>query len=55
MSIRQFANRKTGHFGEGITSDEMAKLRRVRPELVAQVSFTEWTSYSLLRHLSGPS
>jgi bifunctional non-homologous end joining protein LigD len=41
---------KTGHFGEGITKEDMAKLRWVRPKLVAQVSFTEWTSYGLLRH-----
>ena len=41
---------KTGHFGEGITSEDMAKLHWVRPTLVAQVSFTEWTSYGLLRH-----
>jgi bifunctional non-homologous end joining protein LigD len=28
----------------------MEKLHWVRPERVAQVSFTEWTSYGLLRH-----
>ncbi len=41
---------KTGHFGEGITESDMIKLRWMRPKLVAQVSFTEWTSYGLLRH-----
>lgn len=41
---------KTGHFGEGITKEDMAKLKWLRPERVAQVSFTEWTSSSLLRH-----
>ena len=41
---------KTGHFGEGITKEDMAKLRWVHPKLIAQVSFTEWTSYGLLRH-----
>jgi bifunctional non-homologous end joining protein LigD len=41
---------KTGHFGEGITAADMQKLHWVRPELVVQVSFTEWTSYGLLRH-----
>jgi bifunctional non-homologous end joining protein LigD len=38
------------HFGEGITRDEMAELCWLRPRLVAQVDFTEWTNYGLLRH-----
>ena len=48
-----FANLPTSrksHFGEGITVDEMAELCWLRPKLVAQVSFTEWTNYGLLRH-----
>jgi len=48
-----FANLPTSrksHFGEGITSDEMTELCWLKPKLVAQVAFTEWTSYGLLRH-----
>jgi bifunctional non-homologous end joining protein LigD len=41
---------KSGHFGEGVTAEEMPKLRWLRPELVVQVRFTEWTTYRLLRH-----
>ena len=41
---------RTGHFGEGITSEDMLKLQWVRPETVAQVSFAEWTDGGLLRH-----
>ncbi len=41
---------KTSHFGEGITREDMPKLHWLRPKLVAQVSFTEWTDYALLRH-----
>jgi bifunctional non-homologous end joining protein LigD len=41
---------KKSHFGEGITADDMNKLRWLKPKLVAQVRFTEWTSYGLLRH-----
>lgn len=41
---------KKSHFGEGITAEEMKELCWLRPELVAQISFTEWTSYGLLRH-----
>ena len=48
-----FANLPTSrksHFGEGITADEMAALCWLKPKLIAQVSFTEWTNYGLLRH-----
>ena len=41
---------KKSHFGEGITSEEMAELCWLQPRLVAQISFTEWTNYGLLRH-----
>ncbi|HEX8898541.1 MAG TPA: non-homologous end-joining DNA ligase [Chthoniobacterales bacterium] len=48
-----FANLPTSrksHFGEGITTEEMAELCWLKPKLVAQISFTEWTNYGLLRH-----
>jgi bifunctional non-homologous end joining protein LigD len=48
-----FANLPTSrksHFGEGITVDEMSELCWLKPKLVAQISFTEWTNYGLLRH-----
>ena len=32
---------KTGHWGEGITADDMAALRWVGPKLVVEVSFAE--------------
>ncbi|MGE5215352.1 MAG: hypothetical protein ACM3NN_16880 [Nitrospirota bacterium] len=41
---------RTSHFGEGITTEEMKELRWLKPKLVAQISFTEWTNYGLLRH-----
>lgn len=41
---------RKSHFGEGITADEMQELCWLRPKLVAQISFTEWTNYGLLRH-----
>ena len=41
---------RKSHFGEGITLDEMKELCWLKPKLVGQVSFTEWTSYGLLRH-----
>ena len=41
---------KTGHWGEGITADEMQTLRWVKPLRVAEVSFAEWTRDGSLRH-----
>jgi bifunctional non-homologous end joining protein LigD len=41
---------RTSHFGEGITREEMKQLCWLKPKLVAQISFTEWTNYGLLRH-----
>jgi bifunctional non-homologous end joining protein LigD len=41
---------RSSHFGEGIAVDEMKQLRWLKPKLVAQIAFTEWTSYGLLRH-----
>jgi bifunctional non-homologous end joining protein LigD len=38
------------HWGEGITAEEMPKLRWVKPRVVIEVSFVEWTRDSLLRH-----
>jgi bifunctional non-homologous end joining protein LigD len=41
---------RKSHFGEGITAEEMKELCWLRPKLIAQVKFTEWTDYGLLRH-----
>lgn len=41
---------RRSHFGEGITATEMKELCWLKPKLVAQVSFAEWTNYGLLRH-----
>ena len=39
-----------GHWGEGVTDADMAKLRWVNPRLVVEVSFVEWTRDGNLRH-----
>jgi bifunctional non-homologous end joining protein LigD len=41
---------KTGHWGEGITEEEMENLRWLKPTQVAEVSFAEWTRDGSLRH-----
>ena len=43
-------NAKTGRWNEGVTVEDMAELRWVRPKLVAQIAFTEWTRDGSLRH-----
>jgi bifunctional non-homologous end joining protein LigD len=50
-----FANLPTGstsHWGEGITAEEMKALTWVKPKVVAEVSFVEWTRDGSLRHAS---
>jgi bifunctional non-homologous end joining protein LigD len=43
-------NAKKGHWGEGITAEQMKEIQWVAPKVVAQVSFTEWTNGGNLRH-----
>ena len=38
------------HWGEGITAEDMASLRWVKPKVVVEVAFTEWTAGGNLRH-----
>jgi bifunctional non-homologous end joining protein LigD len=48
-----FANlpdKSSGRWGGGITADQMHAMRWTKPELVAQIRFTEWTADSRLRH-----
>ena len=43
-------NTRKSHWGEGITAEQMKEIQWVIPKVVAQVSFTEWTSAGNLRH-----
>jgi bifunctional non-homologous end joining protein LigD len=43
-------NTKKGHWGEGVTLEDMAKLLWVKPRVVIEVSFVEWTRDGALRH-----
>ena len=43
-------NPKSSHWGGGVTADEMREMQWVRPELVAQIRFVEWTAEGRLRH-----
>jgi len=41
---------RTGRWGEGIAAEDMATFTWVRPQLVAEIAFTEWTAGASLRH-----
>jgi bifunctional non-homologous end joining protein LigD len=40
----------SGRWGGGITADQMSAMQWTKPELVAQIRFTEWTAEDRLRH-----
>jgi bifunctional non-homologous end joining protein LigD len=39
-----------GHWGSGITAEDMSEMQWTRPQLVAQIRFVEWTAENRLRH-----
>jgi bifunctional non-homologous end joining protein LigD len=41
---------RSGHFGEGVTAEEMSDYVWLRPEIEAEIKFAEWTSARLRRH-----
>jgi bifunctional non-homologous end joining protein LigD len=43
-------NRKTSRWGAGVTAEEMDEMQWLKPQLVAQIRFVEWTADGHLRH-----
>lgn len=41
---------KTSHWGGGVTAEQMHEMQWVRPSLIAQIRFVEWTADEHLRH-----
>ena len=41
---------KTGHWGEGVTAEEMGDYVWLKPKAVAEIKFAEWTTGGVLRH-----
>ena len=41
---------RAGHWGEGVTGEEMGDYVWLRPATVAQIKFVEWTKGDVLRH-----
>lgn len=53
VPVCPFANlpdANAGRWGGGITAAQMAEMRWIRPQLLAQIRFTEWTAEARLRH-----
>jgi bifunctional non-homologous end joining protein LigD len=42
--------RNKGRWGQGLTADKMAECRWLRPQLVAQIEYADWTEVNHLRH-----
>jgi bifunctional non-homologous end joining protein LigD len=43
-------NPRSSHWGAGVTAEEMDEMQWLRPKLVAQIRFVEWTADGHLRH-----
>jgi bifunctional non-homologous end joining protein LigD len=43
-------NSKTSHWGGGVTLEQMQEMQWLRPALVSQIRFVEWTADGHLRH-----
>jgi ATP-dependent DNA ligase len=41
---------RRGHWGEGLTAEEMENCRWLKPRLVATIEYLEWTAANYLRH-----
>jgi len=41
---------RSGHWGEGVSPEEMGDYIWVRPEIVSEIKFAEWTAGDVLRH-----
>jgi DNA ligase D-like protein (predicted ligase) len=42
--------RDKGRWGQGLTADKMAECRWLKPQLVAQIEYADWTDVNHLRH-----
>jgi bifunctional non-homologous end joining protein LigD len=43
-------NSKASHWGAGVTPEQMSEMQWLKPKLVAQIRFVEWTADGHLRH-----
>ena len=50
MSLREPSEPVSARRGEAITAEVMKQIQWLRPKLVANIEFTEWTKGNHLRH-----
>jgi bifunctional non-homologous end joining protein LigD len=50
FSFTNLPSSKSGHWSEGVPVEEMGDYVWVRPEMVAEIKFAEWTTGGVLRH-----
>jgi bifunctional non-homologous end joining protein LigD len=50
LPLRQPASEGQGSWGYGLTADKMKECRWLKPKLVAQIEYAEWTEGNHLRH-----
>lgn len=41
---------RAARWGGGVTAEQMREMQWIKPELVAQIKFVEWTADNRLRH-----
>ena len=50
LIVHRYARREKGRWGQGLTADKMAECRWLKPRLVAQIEYADWTDVNHLRH-----
>ena len=50
MPVRESAGKESGSLGAGLTATKMEDCRWVKPVLVGQFEFVQWTEDAHLRH-----
>jgi ATP-dependent DNA ligase len=48
--VKNLPEKEASRWGESLTADKMSQCRWVRPKLICQVAFVEWTDAGHLRH-----
>jgi len=49
-SFANLPQRDKGRWGQGLTAEKMAECRWLKPQLVAQIEYADWTNVNHLRH-----
>jgi ATP-dependent DNA ligase len=50
LTVHRYEQRDKGRWGQGLTADKMAECRWLKPHLVTQIEYADWTDVNHLRH-----